>query len=238
MGVFFFVIVLVINCIIAFWQFNLLKIYQDHRARGTNKVTRYLRDSSANSGYTRCIFACMIATVVCLVLSIMGKPPVVPALPTAGVLVYAWKLKSDSTKDKQRVKDARGVTKGSLQVAGATAVGVGAVAGYAAAKASKVIPGQVGVKVGAKVGEAAGEVAIAAADSMTDVEGLPAKKAKFKNPELFMERAKALGMAEDGEDLTVVANRILSYASPTQLEALPDKLSLEDKAMRLLQGGV
>ena len=238
MGVFFFVIVLVINCIIAFWQFNLLKIYQNPRARGTNKVTRFIRDTSANAGYTRCIFVCMITTVVCMILSLLGKPPIVPALPTAGVIIYAWKLKADSTKEAQRVKDARGVTKGSLQVAGVAAVGVGTVAGIAAAKASGVLPAQVGANLGAKAGKVAGAVATSAADAMTDVEGLPVKKAKFKNPELFMERAKALGMAEDGEDLTVVANRILSYASPTQLEALPDKLSLEDKAMLLLQGGV
>ena len=232
-----FIITFIIDGIVAFWQLNILKHYQNSRSRGTNKVTRFIRDTGANAGYTRSIFVCMITTVVCLILSFLGKPPVIPALPTVGVIIYAWKLKADSTKDAQRVKDARGVTKGSLQVAGKSGEAIGGVGGYLAAKHAG-LPGKVGVDAGRAVGKVAGGVALSAADAMTDVEGLPVKKAKFKNPELFMERAKALGMAEDGEDLTVVANRILSYASPTQLEALPDKLSLEDKAMRLLQGGV
>lgn len=233
-----FIITFIIDGIVAFWQLNILKHYQNSRSRGTNKVTRFIRDTGANAGYTRSIFVCMITTVVCLILSFLGKPPVIPALPTVGVIVYAWKLKSDSTKDEQRVKDARGVTKGSLQVTGAVASDVGTAVGYAAAKASHVIPGKVGAELGNKIGDFAGSIATSAADSMTDVEGVSVKKTNFINPELFIERAKALGMAEDGEDLTVVANRILSYASPTQLEALPDKLSLEDKAMQLLQGGV
>ena len=79
---------------------------------------------------------------------------------------------------------------------------------------------------------------------MTDCESMNIGKEEFKqvetftNPELFMQKAKALGMVNEGDDVVTVAERVMSYAPPAALQSLPDNASLEDKAMLLLEGKV
>ena len=188
---------------------------------------------------------CFFTISIYIIKFLITKLKFIPCLPTAAVTILCFVLKSQSNKSKERVKVARQVTKNSLEI--------GAAAGSTAGKAVGTVVGsklggtkgaKVGSEVGGAVGDALGSVGKHCADAMTDCESMNIGKEEFKqvetftNPELFMQKAKALGMVNEGDDVVTVAERIMSYAPPAALKELPVDATLEDKAMLLLEGKV
>ena len=239
-------VLLVINIIIAILAlYNVMNAKQADINRGTNTFTKFVRDVGANATYTYVSSLTTLVTVVFLLISLFTKLKFIPCLPTAAVTVLCFILKSQSNKSKERVKVARQVTKNSLEIgaaAGSTAgKAVGAVIGT---KLGGTAGAKAGSEVGGAVGNALGSVSKHCADAMIDCESMNIGKEDFKqietftNPELFMQKAKALGMVNEGDDVVTVAERIMSYAPSAALQSLPDNASLEDKAMLLLEGKV
>lgn len=239
-------LVLIGNIIVAMvLLFRLMHAKQAGIERGTNVVTKFVRDTGANAAYSTISAISLLVTIISLVLSLMTKYKFVACLPTAVVCIMCFIFKAQSNKSVARVQSARQVTKNSLEI--------GAAAGSTAGKAVGTVVGaklcgakgaMVGYEVGGAVGNTLGGVGKHCADAMTDCESMNIGKEDFKhietfsNPELFMRKAKALGMVNEGDDVVTVAERVMSYAPPAALQSLPDNASLEDKAMLLLEGKV
>ena len=239
-------LVLIGNIIVAMvLLFRLMHAKQAGIERGTNVVTKFVRDTGANVTYSTISAISLLVTIVSLVLSLMTKYKFIACLPTAVVCIMCFIFKAQSNKSVARVQSVRQVTKNSLEV--------GAAAGSTAGKAVGTVVGarlggtagaKAGYEVGGAVGNALGSVGKHCADAMTDCESMNIGKEEFKqvetftNPELFMQKAKALGMVNEGDDVVTVAERIMSYAPSAALQALPDNATLEDKAMLLLEGKV
>lgn len=239
-------LVLIGNIIVAMvLLFRLMHAKQAGIERGTNVVTKFVRDTGANVTYSTISAISLLVTIVSLVLSLMTKYKFIACLPTAVVCIMCFIFKAQSNKSVARVQSVRQVTKNSLEV--------GAAAGSTAGKAVGTVVGarlggtagaKIGSEVGGAVGNALGSVGKRCADAMTDCESMNIGKEEFKqvetftNPELFMQKAKALGMVNEGDDVVTVAERIMSYAPPASLKALPVDATLEDKAMLLLEGKV
>lgn len=239
-------LVLIGNIIVAMvLLFRLMHAKQAGIERGTNVVTKFVRDTGANVTYSTISAISLLVTIVSLVLSLMTKYKFIACLPTAVVCIMCFIFKSQSNKSVARVQSVRQVTKNSLEV--------GAAAGSTAGKAVGTVVGarlggtagaKIGSEVGGAVGNALGSVGKRCADAMTDCESMNIGKEEFKqvetftNPELFMQKAKALGMVNEGDDVVTVAERVMSYAPPAALQSLPDNATLEDKAMLLLEGKV
>lgn len=239
-------LVLIGNIIVAMMLlFRLMHAKQAGIERGTNVVTKFVRDTGANVTYSTISAISLLVTIVSLVLSLMTKYKFIACLPTAVVCIMCFIFKAQSNKSVARVQSVRQVTKNSLEV--------GAAAGSTAGKAVGTVVGarlggtagaKTGSEVGGAVGNALGSVGKRCADAMTDCESMNIGKEEFKqvetftNPELFMQKAKALGMVNEGDDIVTVAERIMSYAPPAALQALPVDATLEDKAMLLLEGKV
>lgn len=239
-------LVLIGNIIVAMvLLFRLMHAKQAGIERGTNVVTKFVRDTGANVTYSTISAISLLVTIVSLVLSLMTKYKFIACLPTAVVCIMCFIFKAQSNKSVARVQSVRQVTKNSLEV--------GAAAGSTAGKAVGTVVGarlggtagaKTGSEVGGAVGNALGSVGKRCADAMTDCESMNIGKEEFKqvetftNPELFMQKAKALGMVNEGDDIVTVAERIMSYAPPAALQALPVDATLEDKAMLLLEGKV
>lgn len=239
-------LVLIGNIIVAMvLLFRLMHAKQAGIERGTNVVTKFVRDTGANVTYSAISAISLLVTIVSLVLSLMTKYKFIACLPTAVVCIMCFIFKAQSNKSVARVQSVRQVTKNSLEV--------GAAAGSTAGKAVGTVVGarlggtagaKVGSEVGGAVGNALGSVGKRCADAMTDCESMNIGKEDFKqietftNPELFMQKAKALGMVNEGDDVVTVAERVMSYAPPAALQVLPNNASLEEKAMLLLEGKV
>ena len=239
-------LVLIGNIIIAMvLLFRLMHAKQAGIERGTNVVTKFVRDTGANVTYSTISAISLLVTIVSLVISLLTKYKFIACLPTAIVCIMCFIFKAQSNKSVARVQSVRQVTKNSLEV--------GAAAGSTAGKAVGTVVGarlggtagaKIGSEVGGAVGNTLGSVGKRCADAMTDCESMNIGKEEFKqvetftNPELFMQKAKALGMVNEGDDVVTVAERIMSYAPSAALQTLPENATLEDKAMLLLEGKV
>ena len=239
-------LVLIGNIIVAMvLLFRLMHAKQAGIERGTNVVTKFVRDTGANVTYSTVSAISLLVTIVSLVLSLMTKYKFIACLPTAVVCIMCFIFKAQSNKSVARVQSVRQVTKNSLEIGAATGSKAGKAVGTVVGKRLGGVKGaMVGSEVGGAVGDALGSVGKRCADAMTDCESMNIGKEEFKqvetftNPELFMQKAKALGMVNEGDDVVTVAERVMSYAPPAALQALPDNASLEDKAMLLLEGKV
>lgn len=239
-------LVLISNIIVAMvLLFRLMHAKQAGIERGTNVVTKFVRDTGANVTYSTISAISLLVTIVSLVLSLMTKYKFIACLPTAVVCIMCFIFKAQSNKSVARVQSARQVTKNSLEIGAATGSKAGkAVGTVVGGKLGGAKGAMVGYEVGGTVGDALGSVGKRCADAMTDCESMNIGKEEFKqvetftNPELFMQKAKALGMVNEGDDVVTVAERVMSYAPPAALQALPNNASLEEKAMLLLEGKV
>lgn len=239
-------LVLIGNIIVAMvLLFRLMHAKQAGIERGTNVVTKFVRDTGANVTYSTTSAISLLVTIVSLVLSLMTKYKFIACLPTAVVCIMCFIFKAQSNKSVARVQSVRQVTKNSLEIGAATGSKAGKAVGTVVGKRLGGVKGAiVGSEVGGTVGDALGSVGKRCADTMTDCESMNIGKEEFKqvetftNPELFMQKAKALGMVNEGDDVVTVAERIMSYAPSAALKALPVDATLEDKAMLLLEGKV
>lgn len=216
---------------------------------GTNTVTRFVR-KGVDHRKQNIYFAWIGVMLVIDILSTFMRFHILKLLcflPPIGVIVFIVFNMRKRVNDKQRIKDARVVTKGSLQVGAGVAKGAVAVAGVAAA-----VPTGGASLAASAAGMAAlsagGNVMKQAADNM-EVEGFKGidsdqvasavevgaskRIEQIADTDLFRRKAMRLGCTEQ-MSLGEMAQIVLKYAPEASLKELPDHLSDEDKAVALL----
>lgn len=215
------------------------------RSRGTNAVSRFVRDAGANTAYIFAGGVAMAVTAGTLLMGLIFKCWYT-CLPTAIVYIACIVLRVMSNKNKERAKDARFVTKGALQVSAQVSDKVGqgvgtAVGSYLEAHGAEGAT-QLGADIGKTLGAGACIASDAAANAMIDVADVRVNQqlieSKFKDPVRFLESAKRAGIDTEGKPLDVIAECVVRNASPAMLEQLPDGMCIEDKAMAVMNGVV
>lgn len=225
--------------------------------RGTNAVTRFVRDVSANVGYNKCQIMSVLGIIMFGLPGLIfgGGWAILVVAPTVATLVLSFVLKAKSTNNEQRVKDARVVTKGSLEV-GAAVAETGLTAAGAVAGTSTGVGAAAGAKIGKAVGGSVATISDKAAQSMTDVDSLGITKEDMKgindvvggvaggiqkvsvpDPTRFMEAAQRVGIGQAGEDPQVVAARVFAQIPESLREKYQGKPEGE-LAMLFLEGKV
>lgn len=239
MGIF----LLVVNLVLSIPCLLVILNAQDMGERGTNAATRFVRDVGRNQFFLIVQVTALPVTMLFLLIGCLCKAPYA-CLPTAACSVLIFVFKYKSTKNKQRIKDARVVTKtgGKVVARGAAAAGTavatyygGPAVGMAAATASKSL-----VAVTDKCLDSMEDVEgpditasdLEGLDSLTDT----VASTDFKNPDKFIEAAKRAGINTDNQDLDAIASNVVKFAPKAALEQLPENMSLEDKAMHIMGG--
>lgn len=243
----------VLNTILALLLTVYLLQCKSSNDRGTNTVTRFVRDVRANRSYNTVLMISTSLTVVTLLLGTKYKC-MYACIPSLLVIILSFILKNKSTKNKQRIEDSRVVTKASGKTVKAAGIGiVGVIAG-----AAVLIAGAPILVVGVIAAVLLGIIRVIgkAANSMTDVDcpdikeedfeelnKVGEKLAKrvgidFKDPDKFIAAAERAGISCEGKDLGAIAERVIKNAPTAMLKELPNDMSTEDKAMAIMSGTV
>lgn len=194
--------------------------------RGTNAVTRFVRNVGSYGKYRVCLLTGSIQLVVFLLLGMLSgsiAPIICPVLMLGltGFLMYK------SNHNQQRVKDARYVTKQSMDVVGQVA-GDAAYIGTAVATGGNLAAAQ----AAKAVGDSAGGVMRQASAAMTDVEATPITVSSI-DAEALVAAATRMGIDTDGKSIEQISDKIVKFAPPAAMAALPDDLSNVEKAKRI-----
>lgn len=242
MGKVLFILNLVPSLVIAV----MLVMAYFNNIRGTNTVTRFVRDVSSNAIYNIYIMYAVAVTTISILIGLVFSC-VYTCIPSVLVIGLAFYFKYLSTRNKQRVEDSRVVTKTSGKVVAATGA---AVAATACAATGVGVVASAGIVAAAK---GASRVVDKSMDQMNDVKSPEITKEDFqelnnfaskysgidfKNPEKFIESASRAGIPTDGKDLASVAEKVIQNAPKAMLSALPENMSIEDKAMAIMGGVV
>lgn len=229
---------LVITVVLVLAYFNSL--------RGTNSVSRFVRDVGSNVVYNTYIMYAVAVTTISILIGLIFSC-VYTCIPSVLVICLAFYLKYLSTKNKQRVKDARVVTKGGGEFIESAGEDVATIA----CKVAKLDPVTSDAVVGATA--VTSHVIGRAVSKMDDIDSLNITKEDFqelnnfaskysgidfKNPEKFIESANRAGIPTEGKDLASVAEKVIQNAPTAMLSALPESMSIEDKAMAIMGGVV
>ena len=236
---------LILNAMLAFGLvISLFNIFEKSR-RGTNTVTRFVRNSVGFFSYGFVTTVAFVLSLVFLMFGFKFKAVYAP-IPTMCVIPMGMLLRIINTNTKRREKDARTVTKAGLRVGG--------VAGGTAASAA-VISTSGNIPLGIATGLAVNEVAQISASNMCDVEivkhpeedhpkptgmmtsmivGGALTKCK---PEEFLQAAERVGIATEDRSMDEVVSAVLQSAPIAILSELPDDMSDADKAMTILGSG-
>lgn len=220
-----------------FLGYQMFQAYLAQR-RGSNAFTRFVRDSVSNALQGRYVFISLILGIVFSVTSSIGENQWFAGIPCFIVAIAGIVLMVLSTKNKQRVTDARTVTKGSLEITAATVEPVATVAGTAVGLAYGK-PG-LGKTVGQAVGHVSGAIAGAAARQMTDVQSLEVqidteKLSEILDPDKFMALAQNCGIPIEGKSFQQVAQQVTAYIPDNYRQSFPN-LSNEELACKFIQG--
>ena len=197
--------------------------------RGTNAVTRFIRDNANVNIQGHLLLIMGAVSVVALLLGGIFKMPYA-CLPTIGAAVLSLVLTKKSNDNKQRVEDARYVTKGSCEVVGQVGEEAGVVVGTAVGTA--VGNPLLGKTIGQAVGQVSASVASTAANIMTDVES----SGIIIDVDSLMQLAEQAGIPTAGKTPEQVCDNVIAFAPQAVLDRLPDNLSKEDKAKYILSG--
>lgn len=211
--------------------------------RGTNAFTRFVRDSMNHSRQKQYLMLSFFAGILFTVTSLAGENQWWSGIPCFIVAGVNMVLMVISNKNKQRVKDARTTTKGSLQVAGQVSETAGAtvaVAATAIATQGTATPGMYksAAMVGKTAGAGLGEIATKCADTMTDVD-VPdfdmSKVNEMMSSEEFLECAANIGIPTEGRTMIEVGQDVYKYVpafyKDRHLEESPEVI-----ACKFLQG--
>lgn len=224
----FFTILSIIGAV--FTGFKLFKATMSD-TRGTNAVTRFVRNVGAYGRYKACLLSSVIQVVLFLLIGLACHNFIVVICP-AIMVVLTMLLMYKSSHSKRRVKDARYVTKQSLdvggQVAGDAAYVGTAIATHgnlAAAKATKAI------------GDSAGGVMRQASAAMTDVEATPITVSPI-DAEALVAAANRMGINTEGKTIEQISDKIVKFAPTAAIAALPEDLSNVEKAKRIVANDV
>ncbi len=232
-------VLLILNLVITAPLVFMSMTANDAGNRGTNAVTKFVRDSRNSMAQTRVGIACLGLTVVTLVVGSFFHVGYA-CLPSLLGLVLTFVFKSRSTKNKERVTNARIVTKGAGEIAGNSSKAIGAVAGAAATAHGG--PGA------GKVAQAIGEVGAKAFGAATNAMDVPEYKAdmsgvsdkalaeaaeRYKNTEPssvnIKAAAKSLGLKTDGLSDDEIADKVVGFLPPASMAELPDSLTNAQK---------
>lgn len=215
-----------------FLTFSNVQAHLNGRKRGTNVVTRFVRDVSSNAIYRRNNIVAIAVAGGLLVLGLLFKSwwtAIFQVIP----IVVSFVLQCKSNDDTERVEDSRVVTKAAGKTAAAVAVPI-AVASGVGAPAAMVIAG-------------AAKAVDVSMDSMKDVDAPaihePIAQAvqgvtSFKNPQVFLESAQRAGIDVSSNDLAQIAMKVIQNAPKAMLAELPENMPIEDKAMAVMSGTV
>lgn len=224
-------ILFIFNTIIAGVFGMRLFMAMDKGQRGTNAVTRLVRGTSAMRKYKTTLLICGAFSILYLVIGCVAKKPWV-CIPTVIVAILAGVCMRKNTKDAQRVKDARVITKTGLKAGAATVKVAGEIGASALEKT-----GQKGKAKLLKAGTTTASSALnGVGNSMVDVDTPQLAPIVLPDPEAFLASCNRVGINTEGRDPSLVAADVLKFASPAQLDSLPDNLSDGEKAMRILGG--
>lgn len=190
--------------------------------RGTNVVTRFVREGLSYNTYSKVRFSGIGATALFFLLGSIFNAPYA-AFPTAIPVALSFVLANKQNKSEQRVQDARAITKTSLEVTGQVAGTVGTVAGTAVGNPM----------LGKAIGNATGQIASQAASNMSDVSSAGIT---ICNQQEFLAIAERAGIAINGRSAEQVCADVIKFAPTTALAALPDNMSAEEKAKRIMSG--
>ena len=226
---FFSMVLFIINLVVSIVCLMQVLNARQSTNRGTNTFTRFVRDSSAYAVYNMTQVKLTVTVVITVLIGFLCKGWWA-WLPSIGVLVMTLIVKNKSNANEQRVKDSRVVTKASLEATGQVAETAGTVAG--AALSSKV-PGA--KQIGQAAGKAVGGVTSSCANAMTDVNS---PDMTVLDGEEFMAAARRAGINTDGKTPEQVCQNVIEFAPPAALAALPDSMSMEEKAKRIMGGAV
>ena len=227
--------------------FRVMNARASDASRGTNTVTRFVRDVGSNVVYTTTSMIAVGATIVFLLIGLLADAPYA-CIPTVAMVAVPFIFRFQSNRNQQRVKDARVVTKTTGKVVakvGTDAVALGCVAAAPATGGASL----------AAVAAAKGacNVLDKSMDQMTDVEGPDIQDSDFEylhkvssvafgvdfhDPDKFMEACQRVGIPTQGQDLGAIAMQVIDNAPTAFLEKLPETMSIEDKAMAVLGGTV
>lgn len=207
--------------------------------RGTNTVTRFVRDAAT---YTRYKWGLRIGLVELGVFAIWGltKGTVVPAIFPLCVIGFSAFLMHRNTYDKQRVMDSRSVVKDTLQTTGQVAEGAAQVAGYAAAMYTtkgNSAAAEAASNASKQIGKAAGGVVTQMADRMDDVESTPIQIDPV-DADMIIAAADRMGISTEGKSIEQISDKIVKFAPTAAIAALPEDLSNVEKAKRIVANDV
>lgn len=249
-GNIFVMMLFALNSVVSLVLLSRLLSTFDNTNRGTNAVSRFVRNAIGNNIYKRTIQRSTLLTIPFLFFGIIfGRAWI--ALPSVIVLVISCIMTVLNRKRREREKDARVVTKGALRVGGVVG---GAAAGAAAATATATVSPIAAPAVGIATAVGVNEVAQVAASNMCDVNIV--KHPEVEHPELdkeilsnvytgfltmckpeeFLNKARKFGIDVNNKSISDIADEVLELASPAMLQELPDNMSKEDKAMTILGG--
>lgn len=202
---------LIFSLLSAIVSLVLVMQFRTTQTRGTNTFTRFVRDSWGNGMFTRILLLNTALGVVFTITSFAGENQWYAGLPNFAIVALCFFFKFKSNKNEQRVKDARGVTKASLQVGAATAQVAGTAIGTAVGAP----------QIGYAVGSVAGNVAGAAANAMTDVQSNinVAEIRSMLSDEEFIKIAGSLGIPTQGMSLEQVAGEVYKSIPSSYIES-------------------
>lgn len=222
MATFFTILSIIGSAVTGFMLFNAAMSDK----RGTNAVTRFVRNVGAYGKYRVCLLSGALQLVVFLLFSLLCGS-IVPVIFPVIILGLTGYLMYKSNTNQQRVKDARYVTKQSLDVGGQVA-GEAAYIGTAVATGGNLAAAQ----AAKAVGDQAGGVMRQASSAMTDVEATPITVSPI-DTEALIEAATRMGIDTDGKSIEQISDKIVKFAPPAAIAALPEDLDNVEKAKRI-----
>lgn len=226
-------ILLLLNCVMAVPLGMMLLKANLVNKRGTNAVTRFIRDTGANFVYSRVMTLGIISGLGCCILGAIFKAPYA-GIPTLLIAAASYALSHKSANNKQRIKDARTVTKGSLKVVGQSSE-VAAVAATAYFSGGN----PAAMKLAKTAGSAIGSISDSCADSMDDVTvpDLSVQEVLNEvNPEDLIAFARKSGLQVEGRELSGIASDVVTYMPDVYKTKYPS-LDPVQLAIKVAKGG-
>lgn len=225
----------ILNLVIAMTLLMRLMSAKMSNGRGTNTLTRFVRDTSSYRKYTTIAMVSIAITALFLLLGLLLKS-FLAWTPTAACAGLAFYFKLMSNKSEQRIKDSRNVTKGTMQVVGESGEVLGSAAGMALSAATGgAVPPTVAVNAGKTIGNSAGKGLLKVSDTMDDC-NVDLHGCGVTDVEAFKLAASRAGIVTEGKDVNTIAENVVKFAPPAAVKALPDSMTIEDKAMHILGG--
>ena len=241
----FGMLLFIVNCVFAVMLLIKLLNANLMGTRGTNVVTRFVRDSRAFRKYSKTIkMACVLE--IAFLPFIMVTAAWYALLPTAAVIVFAFIFKYASNASKKRKESARTITKGTVKAVATAAPVAAAAAALPVAGAATAIAAGIGTGIAAHaVSKSADEMKDVKVYSMgeggmneaLDSTVRVANKLATTKEELVA-AARRMGIKTDNRSENEIASDIVRYSPQAMLEQFPAGMSDVEKAKRIVEGAV